>query len=47
VQIQGAQVQPDGTFTPNAPSQLACYSGACRVEVSAYGAVIVALPGTS
>jgi hypothetical protein len=45
VQIQGAQVQPDGLFTPEAPSHLACHSGICRVEVSAYSAVIVALPG--
>lgn len=44
VRIQGAQVQPDGTFTPNAPSHLACHSGSCRVEVGAYSAVIVALP---
>jgi hypothetical protein len=46
VRIQGAQVQPDGTFTLHAPSRLACYSGSCRVEVGAYSAVMVALPGT-
>jgi hypothetical protein len=45
VRIQGARVQPNGTFTPGATSRLACHAGACPVPVGAYSAVIVTLPG--
>jgi hypothetical protein len=44
VRIQGAKVQPNGTFTPGTASTLACQSGACSVPVGAYSAVIVTLP---
>jgi len=45
VRIQGAEVRPNGSFTPGVASRLTCHLGLCQVPVGAYTAVIVTLPG--
>lgn len=41
ITIQGAQVAADGSFTPGAPSTVACAEGTCPVTIAPYTAVIV------
>ena len=44
VQIQGAAVATNGTFTPGAASPVSCTSGTCPVTLAPFNAVVVTLP---
>jgi hypothetical protein len=44
VAIQGATVDPNGTFTPGAPGVITC-SGGCRLTLPPYTAALVTIPG--
>jgi hypothetical protein len=45
VEIQGASVQSDGTFTPGTAAHLTCTVGQCPVTMAADSAIIITLPG--
>lgn len=44
IRIQGAVVRPDGAFTPDPATHLACHFGTCEIRLSSYSAAIVTLP---